>query len=336
MNKNRTTIKDVARLAGVSTTTVSRALNGNFTMMTAATRERVEEAIRQLRFVPNAMARGLHQRLTQTVGLLIQDITNPYYPLIVQGVENAARRSGYSLLFANVQRSQQRRSHYLEVMKEKRVDGLIIIGGGIVRDADEEMTVLADVPVVVVGNGGSGFASVQIDNQAAARMAVEHLIMNGHKNIALLTGTKNSITSWQRELGYEEAMLAAGLKAPKKWRLSGGFTYEGAQPAMERLLKAAPEITAVFALNDLMAIGALNALRKSGRRVPEDISVLGFDDIPAAEYVSPSLTTVSIPFRPMGCQAMDMLTELITGQNKKKIKVFPVELSFRNSVILRQ
>ena len=334
MRRKNITIKDVAKAANVSITTVSRVINNNHDAVNRETGERVRTIIRELQFVPNAMARGLHSTSTKTIGLVIQDIANPYYPGIVQGVENAAQKRGYSLFLANVQRSHTRTRQYFEIMREKRVDGMILVGGGIVRDADRENLFGADdLRTVVVGKPAIDCVSVQIDNVAAAREACLHLIAMGHRRVGMITGSAYSNSAQDREAGYVEAMEQAGLPREKAWGARGNFTYEGGHSAAEKMIGGGDRgVTAVFAHNDLMAIGAVNCFQERGIKVPGDVSVVGFDGIQLSSYFSPALTTVRVPFADMGKMAMDCLAALLLGRRVEKTVFLPAGLVERETV----
>ena len=332
------TIKDVAKAAGVSITTVSRVLNNNFDLVNSQTRERVQATIKDMGFTPNAMAQGLHFDNTKTIGLIIQDIANPYYPSIVREVENTAQRLGYSVFLANAQRSEKRIVQYLEIMRGKRVDGLILVGGGIVKNAEKQNFFdNSKMKVIVIGKPSSAsLPSVQIENVAAAKMACEYLLSMGHTRIAMLSGPENSTTALDRTQGYFEALQARKISHHPEWVMCGNFDYGDAFRATESLIGDNNEhqITAIFAHNDLMAIGAMNALRKKGFRIPEDISVLGFDNIPAASFVTPSLTTVSVPVDKMGQIAMENLARLLERKKIQQSILLPVGIELRKSVAI--
>lgn len=334
VRKKAVTIKDVAKAANVSITTVSRVINNNMDAVNKATGTRIRQVIEELRFVPNAMARGLHSSHTKTIGLVIQDISNPYYPGIVQGVEDTAQKLGYSLFLANAQRSHTRTCQYFDIMREKRVDGMILVGGGIVRDADRENIFAAeDLRTVVIGKPAIDCVSVQIDNVEAGRLAGRHLLERGHRAIAMISGFGGSNSVGDREQGYCQALEEYGLVPERRWAARGNFTYESGAAAVDKLpLTGAEKITAIFAHNDLMAIGAINALSRKGYRVPEDISVVGFDDIQLSSYFSPALTTVSVPFSQMGRQAMECLARLLKGKKVERTTYLPVCIRDRGTV----
>ena len=334
MRKKAVTIKDVAKAANVSITTVSRVINNNMDAVNKTTSQRIRRVIEELRFVPNAMARGLHSADTKTIGLIIQDISNPYYPGIVQGVENMAQKLGYSLFLANAQRSHVRTSQYFDIMREKRVDGMILVGGGIVKDADRENIFAAeDLRTVVIGKPAIDCVSVQIDNVEAGRLACRHLLERGHRAIAMISGFGGSNSVGDREKGYHLAMEEYRIAPLRKWLARGNFTYESGAAAVDRLpLSGSEKISAIFAHNDLMAIGAINTLVQRGYRVPEDVSVVGFDDIQLSSYFSPALTTVSVPFNQMGGRAMECLARLLKGKKVERTTYLQVAIQERGTV----
>lgn len=329
------TIKDVAKAANVSITTVSRVLNNQKNAVNHETSERIKKVIAELNFVPNAMARGLHSDQTRTVGLIIQDISNPYYPGIVEGVERAAQDFGYSIILANAQRSRTRQ--YMELLHRKRVDGVILAGGGVVRNVtDLNLQNPSDVKSVVIGKPMSeDSVSVQIDNVNAARLAAQFLVDHGHTHIAMITGVSNSSTSADREAGFVQALAKNNLEIRKDWITRGNFVYEGGFTAVYKLPLDKYPITAIFAHNDLMAIGAINALHKRGFRVPDDISVIGFDDIQFSSYITPALTTVHVPFAEMGRVAMVTLANLLAKQKPAAVTHMPVFIEERETVLRR-
>lgn len=329
------TIKDVARVAGVSITTVSRVLNNDTYSVNEETRKRIKAVITELNYIPNAMARGIRGENTKTIGLIIQDIDNPYYPGIVRGVEEVAHQQGFSVFLANAHRSRSRLRQYLELMREKRVDGLILAGGGVARDAEEYCLFQTDeMKSVIIGKNSTGnCVSVQIDNILGGKMACEHLIQFGHRRIACVVGVSDSNTTVDREKGYRQALESISVHPEKKWIVQGNFIYEGGYAAVEKLpLGGKNGITAIFAQNDLMAIGVINSLMKKGYRIPDDISVVGFDGIPATSYVTPALTTIQVPFQEMGKKAMDALLKLLKDRKVEKTTIMPVTLTERMTV----
>ena len=326
------TIKDVAKAANVSITTVSRVLNNNLSSVNDETRERIKAVIRDLQYVPNAMARGIRAEKTRTIGLIIQDINNPYYPGIVLGVESTAQKLGFSLILANSQRSRAHVRRYLQLMWEKRVDGLILAGGDLGRELDScDLPGKGSMKAVVIGKTRpEAGVSVQIDNIGAGKMACEFLLRHGHRNIAMITGVANSPTSIDREAGYRMALEAHGVTPQRRWTARGNFVYDGGYAAVGKL--PLEQITAIFAHNDLMAIGAINALTERGYRVPGDISVIGFDGILPSSYIFPGLTTIQVPFEAVGKRAVESLVKLMNGRKVENTSYIPVSIVERGTV----
>lgn len=327
------TIKDVARHANVSITTVSRVLNETEHAVSPETKERVLKSIQELGFYPNAMARGLHLNKTRTIGLIIQDISNPYYPSIVRGVEDAAQELGYTVVLANVYRSRERTTKYLNVLREKRVDGIIFTGGGVVKDAvEEKFFERTHITTVVIGKScNAKLPSVQINNVQASREACEHLIKLGHRKIVTITGPCDSTTAIDRLEGYQQALKVHGIDPQEGWIYQGNFEFESGYRAAESFLSMGNGFTALFAHNDMMAIGAMKALREKGLRIPEDIAVIGFDNIPLTSYITPALSTVAVPVYELGRTSMKILSDLLSGNEVSRITTLPTKLTLRQS-----
>ncbi|MEY8339149.1 LacI family DNA-binding transcriptional regulator [Lachnospiraceae bacterium 62-35] len=330
------TIKDVARQANVSITTVSRVLNNNDYFVSEQTKQHVLQVIEELKYRPNALARGLHSSKTRTIGLIIQDITNPYYPKIVEGVEKRAQNSGYTIILANSRRNPEKTAQYLEIMWEKRVDGLIMVGSNIIEDVRKNHFFHeSEMKTVAIGKPQDAMLhSVQIDNLEAGREACRYLMSLGHRRIAMITGSDTSVSALERENGYRQAMKEAGIEIVPDYVIRGDFTFEGGIRAVEKMKRIGGKdgITAIFAQNDQMGIGALNALKNRGIRVPEDVSVLGFDNIQAASFVTPALSTVAVPMDRLGETAMDTLERLLNEEEVETVQYLPVHIECRDSV----
>ncbi len=327
------TIKDVAKHAGVSVTTVSRVINNSDHPINDRTRRRVTAAIEELEFYPNAMARSLQFKETRTIGLMLPDIANPYYPGIVRGIEDAAQEAGYTVILCNTDRTRERTQRYLRVLREKRVDGIIFTGGGIVEDANRERFFETQVPAVVIGRHTLPLKAVQIDNVSAAKSAVQFLLGKGHRSIATITGPAASTTVRDRLSGYRQALAEAGLGVDPAWVVEGDFAPAGGYTALNRLPWAnrLKRPTAIFAQNDLMAIGAMKALRDLSQKVPADVAVVGFDDIPLASYAVPALTTVAVPVYDLGVTAMRALAEILSGREVSPVTFLETSLVVRDS-----
>ena len=328
------TIKDVAKHANVSITTVSRVLNQTEHAVNSETRERVLKAIKELGFYPNAMARGLHLKETKTIGLIVQDISNPYYPSIVRGVEDAAQELGYTVILANAYRSRERTTNYLNVFREKRVDGIIFTGGGAVKDATEENFFERNpVSTVVIGKScNAKMPSVQVNNVQASREACEHLIRLGHRQIVTVTGPEDSTTVVDRLEGYRQALTAHGIAYRDEFVLRCNFEFDEGYKAVEKFLDVSNDkVTAIFAQNDMMAIGIMKALKEKGLKIPEDVAVIGFDNIPLASFVTPMLSTVAVPIYELGRTAMRIMSDLQSGHEISRITTLPTKLLLRQS-----
>ncbi|TCJ15621.1 LacI family transcriptional regulator [Rubrobacter taiwanensis] len=324
-------IRDVAQRAGVSISTVSRVLNDTGYPVKPETRQRVLEAVEELGFRPNDLARGLHLKRTRTVGLVIPDITNPYYPELALGVEATASGEGYSVIFCNTNRRAEKLEHYVDVLLQKRADGIIIAGGG--TDFSPVSQVLSDfdIEAAVIGRHNLPFPSVQIDNVGAAYEATSHLVELGHERIAFISGPL-SLTSVQDRLnGYREALRRRGIERDDRLVREGDFQPESGYSAARSLLQGSVRPTAIFAANDRMAIGAMAAAFDLGMEVPEEVSIVGFDDITMASYVRPALTTVSLPGYEMGASAMRLILKLISGKECPRVTWLPAELVVRDS-----
>lgn len=319
-------ITDVAREAGVSIATVSRVVNNNNYPVRAETRAHVLEAVERLGFRPNDLARGLMQKSTRTVGLLVPDLANPYYPEIARGVEDAASAQLYALVFCNTDRRADKTEYYVNTLLQKRMDGIIIAGGG--TDFTEASTAFAEygAPVVFIGRHQEGGHSVQISNAAAARDATGHLTLLGHQAIAFLAGPL-ALTSVQDRLeGYRAGLQDAGLGFDERLLREGDFGERSGYESAQSLLAQHPRPTAIFAANDLMAIGAMAAVRDAGLAVPGDVSVVGFDGIALGSYVRPALSTVAIPTYELGTAAMRMLLELLERKQHPELGLEPEEV----------
>jgi LacI family transcriptional regulator len=318
------TIKDVALRAGVSVTTVSHVVNDT-RHVSAKGRERVELAIRELGYVPNAMARSLKSNTTSTLGMLIPNSSNPYFAEIVRIVEDRCFGAGYTLVLCNTDDEPHRQSVYLQVLAERRIDGLIVVSTG-AGDDDSLVTQLRGLrmPTVLVDREIADPACdlVETAHMQGGLLAVRHLLSLGHKRIACIGGPVGVMPSEQRIEGWRMALAEAGATPNADallWR--GGFTSQGGYEAMHAILRTEQAPSAVFVCNDLMAIGALRAAHESGVRVPDDLSIVGFDDIELSAYTSPALTTVAQPKERIGALAVDMLLERVGGKRRDARKV---------------
>lgn len=314
----KVTIKDIAKEADVSITTVSRVLNDK-PDVSLDTRRKIEQVIERLGYNPNTIARGLVTKRTYTIGLIIPDISNPFFPEVAHGIESKARELGYSVVFYNTDNDKKAEKQAIEVLKGKRVDGIIL---SLSLENNQELHKLAQeyFPVVELDRKvpDSSFPTVTIDNEEAAFEATEHLINLGHTRLAHITGDLGTQTGLDRLSGFKKALNKYGLKIEKEYITEGNYSREAGYVGMKNLLKLRKVPTGVFAGNDLMAIGAYQAVFEKGLRIPEDISIIGVDDIEVASIVRPGLTTMRFPKHELGQKAAEILIREIEGQDMDK------------------
>jgi LacI family transcriptional regulator len=307
------TIEDVAVAARVSKTTVSHVLSGK-RPVAAATQAKVRRVIEELGFRPSALARGLTSARSHTVALMVPDVTNPFYPALARGLQDAVRDAGLLVLLADVGNSGAQERAFLIEAIERRVDGLVLSSFQL-TPADLEPAVRAGLDIISVGPQLAGARAdvVSADDHQIGADAVDHLADRGHTRIATIAGPAEAQPGAGRLEGFRTQMKARGLRVPESRVVEADFTRAGGRVAMERLLKARTRPTAIVCANDLMAIGALDAARAAGLDVPGDLAVIGVDDIDAAALVSPALTTVRVPAREIGHAAGRLLVDRIDG-----------------------
>jgi len=331
----RATITDVASEAGVHPSTVSRVLNGHAgSTIRPATRERVLAAADVLGYRPSALARSLRLQRTLTLGMLVPDITNPFFSSIIKGAEDAARERGYNLILCNSEDQPEREAAYLRLLRERQVDGVLIASS---QMADETIEGLrADsFPFVLVNRAaqdGEDLAVV-VDNHAAAVEVVAHLAALGHRRVGHIAGPQNTTTGRDRREGYEAGVRAHGLAHEQALVVEAdAFSEDAGDRALGIMLAGPARPTAVFAANDLIAVGMLQRLRRIGVRVPDDLSIVGFNDIPLAGLLEPALTTVRVPQLAMGVAGAHLLIDRLEGRPIGEIRLtLPTELVIRAS-----
>lgn len=304
----RPTIKDVAKKAGVSIATVSRILNGlpGYTM---ATRQTVLDVIQEIGYRPNAIARGLVNKHTNTIGVLLPSISSRLASALLNGIENAAHKLDYSTIICNTERDGKRTLEYLNVLSEKQVDGIIVTSEWL-RDAYEEALVAMKIPVILVLTVSSHLPipHIKLDDKLAAYQATEYLIDHGHTKIGMISGARDDkLAGLPRIEGYKQALSDNSLMISEDRIAYGDFAYKSGIGCMEELFQRFPDITAVFAASDEMAVGASSCAYRKGIKIPDELSVIGYDDTQDAEMAIPPLTTVSQPVYEMGQRAVGML-----------------------------
>jgi LacI family transcriptional regulator len=329
-------LSDVARQAAVSLTTASRALDpDNDHPVNARTRARVQAAAVRLSYRPNPMARALRTRRVPTIAIVVHDVSDPYFAEVVRGATKAASARGFLTVVCSSDRDPLTELRYVEMLCLSRASGVIFAGGGIEeahyrRAMSGYARSIADYggAIVALAPRAERWASELPDNQKGARLVTEHLLALGHVSIAMIGGPASVRTSRERELGYTAVMNDAGRKP---YIVAADFTTAGGAAATAGLL-ADPSVTAVFAASDTMALGVLAELRRHGIRVPEDLSVAGFDDIPGLEFIHPNLTTVRVPMAELGAAGVArILNELDGDAGGTRVRLHPVELVVRES-----
>jgi DNA-binding LacI/PurR family transcriptional regulator len=333
------TLKDVAAQAGVSVATASRILNKKQTRVPVSRRtaERVVAAATGLGYYPDPAARSLRTGRTQTVGVIVMDITDPYFAGLLDSVEKTLNRSDYHFLLSSARNSLQEQGFYVSVLKRSRVDGLLILGGTQrFTELEIEQLVASRVPIVVVGRVAASpmIGSVSIDNRRGGRLAAEHLLGLGRTSIVHFTTEERRADADERRQGCEEAIAAAGLAVA--WVEKGSITEESGYRQMGRLLDSGRLPDGLFAYNDRIAVGAMRAARERGLDVPGDLAIVGFDDIPLAFYVDPPLTTIRQPLAQMGQMGADLLLECIRRRDTACVvqhKEVAVDLIVRGSTV---
>jgi len=308
------TIKDVAHRAGVSVATVSRVLNED-PKVKPHYRTRVLEAIADLNYRPNRLAANLRTQRTRVIGLIIPDIRNPFFMDVVRGIEDRAWSSGYTVVLCNSDDDPDRERAYLDVAREERWAGVILLAYGLEA---EEYNSLGDsgIPLVLLDRRWPGVVAdtVLSDNVGGTRLAIQHLLGLGHRRIGFIAGPKHFTPGAERLRGYLEALAEAGVPVEPGLIVDGGFTEDGGREVCLALLDLANPPSAIFCSNNLMTLGALAALKQRGVSIPQGMAVVGFDDLPWAELLSPPMTSVAQPAYEIGTQAMGLLLERTSGQ----------------------
>ncbi|MFP2770454.1 substrate-binding domain-containing protein [Oceanisphaera sp. KMM 10153] len=326
------TIKDVARLAQVSTSTVSHVLNKTRFVSPEIT-FRVEQAIDELHYAPSALARSLKSNETRTLGMLVTASANPFFAEVVQGVEQRCFELGYSLALCNTRGDKERLNASMEMLLQKRVDGIILmctqvrLGAGLFDR-------YPSVPLVLADWGPMDMEAdlIQDGGKQGGRLATEHLIGLGHRHIGCITGPLGKRAADERLAGFKTAMTTAGLPIRPEWIIEGDFELAGGNSAMSALLAQAERPTAVFAGNDMMAMGALRALADAGISVPQQMSLVGYDNIELAHYLVPALTTIEQPKAGLGALTVDtLLARIKAPDSPRRVLTLTPELIVRGS-----
>ena len=327
------TIKDVAREAKVSVGTASQAL-GDSPAVRESTRHRVLAVAKRLRYQPSALARGLVTRRTHTVGLLISDIANPFFIRAVRAVEDVAQEKGYNVILCNTDEDPTKETQYLRVLVEKRVDGIILATTAGTLQAVRDVR-WRRIPLVLFDRELPGIATnvVKVDGVLGGRLGTEHLLGLGHRRIAIIHGPVVRSTGAERLQGYLLALRAAGVRPDPALIREGNFKQDSGRELARQFLDHSPRPTALFCTNNLMTVGALQALGERGVRIPSDLSLVGYDDMEWWTLTHPPLTTVGQPVYDLGSEAMRLLLEQIEAKGRRRPQrvVLKPELLIRKS-----
>lgn len=328
-----TSIRKVSQVAGVSVATVSRTMR-HPDRVRKETREKVLEAVKAVGYRPNMMARNFRAKKSFAVVVLVPNIANPFFSRVIRGIEQGAQQEGYAVLLGDTQGLKEREAEYTSLVSSRQADGVIQLSANV--DGVLDILDNADGPVPLVNACECAVnppcPTVRIDNVGAARKAMEHLISLGHERIGIVLGPGDSPLTVDRLQGYKLALKENNLPFDKRLVVSGDFSLASGRRAVTALSAVNNPPSAIFCCNDEMAIGAMHRLKTDGFRVPEDISIVGFDDIEFASYVDPALTTISQPTEELGKVAFSVLLDLLEGRTPEQMEfVLPTELIVRDS-----
>lgn len=324
------TIYDVARTAGVSTSTVSHVLNGT-RYVSDETKQRVQTAMEQLRYRPNSLARGLVRQETQTIALIVADNVNPFFAELARAIEDFGFAAGYNVILCNSDRNTAKELAYLDMLISKRVDGIVYTT---MSTRSDQLQPLVDnnIPLVTFEREYDQIDAILLDNVQAGHAATQHLIDLGHQRIACICGPDAKTRSHARIRGYERALLEAGIDLDPDLIQAGDWTIQSGQKCARQLFELPSSPTAIFASNDMMAIGALTFLHEQGVQVPEEVSVIGLDNIALSDYSCPPLTTVATPIADVGQRLCRLLLDRIGG----RLPAEPQRITVSGEIVVRR
>ncbi|GLQ76119.1 transcriptional repressor PurR [Vibrio sp. vnigr-6D03] len=329
------TMKDIAKLAGVSTSTVSHVINKS-RYVSEEISLRVNNAAKELNYyAPSALARSLKINRTQTIGMLVTTSTNPFFGEVVKGVERSCYQKGYNLILCNTEGDNERMKASIDTLLQRRVDGLLLMCSTLEGEKIDVFDRYPDIPVVVMDWGPMLFASDKIQDNSlrGGYMAAKHLIESGHQNIGCITGPLAKHQAQMRYEGYKRAMNEEGLAFNPDWIIESDFECEGGYEAFKKMHAKGPLPSAIFVCNDMMAMGAINAAHEMGIQIPDDVSLIGYDDIHIAKFMTPPLTTIHQPKHSLGKAAVEtLLKKLEKETTEPQVVQLEPTLVIRNSV----
>jgi DNA-binding LacI/PurR family transcriptional regulator len=312
-------IQEVARIANVSTATISRVLNGS-PKVKPETFKRIKQVIEDLRYVPNTSARTLRVGRSQLLGLIVSDINNPFFPELIDSFEAKARERNIDVVFTHTNYQSERLEHCLKRLIERNVDGIAVCTSETNHDAFE-FAALRSVPFVLLNQEGSQtpYNNIHVDHMSGALEAIQHLHGLGHRRIGFISGPSSFHSTKNRLITFFAAMKACKLRVKEQWVVEGDLHMEGGHAAMEKILQNSERPTALFCTNDMMAFGALQAAHQHNISVPDMLSIIGFDNLPVCDLVTPPLSSVDIPRRDIASHAFNMLLKASSLPEKKKL-----------------
>jgi len=319
----KVTMADIAQKAGVSKATVSMVLNKRDENISSDTRNRILQIANEMNYIPNSLARSLNTKKTETIGIIIPDITNPFFSEMARAIEDVASNLGYNVIFCNSDNELNKESKYVKLLISKLVDGVVFIPGGKSND-NLQILINNNVPFVLVDRFVEGFEKfygVYCMNKLGMTKAVEYLVSRGKKRIAFVRGPHSVETSTQRLEGYTETMQKYEL-FDEKLIFENEFTIDGGIETTRKILKLKDKVDSIIFSSDIMAFGGIKVLVKEGCKIPQDISVIGYDNIEMSEFMEPELTTVSQPIYEMGKCACELLINIINGKTIEEKQVY--------------
>jgi LacI family transcriptional regulator len=329
----KATLLDIAEKANVSKTTVSMVLNNNKINVSDATRQKIYDAVKELNYIPNTVARSLSTRKTETIGIVLPDIENPFFSEMARAIEDTAGKLNYNIMFCNTDNNQDKEEKYVKLLISKLVDGVIFVSGG-KSEQNLQMLENNNVPFVIVDRyieSSKEYNGVFCDNEQGIRLGVEYLFKNNKKKIAFVTGAQKLKVAKLRLEAFEEVTKNLNIYN-EHLIFEGEFTIKGGMKATEYIMNSSNIVDAIFYSNDVMALGGLKILTRKGYKIPEDIAIMGYDNINISNLVEPELTTVAQPIYNMGEEACKLLVGLINGSRKEELVILKPKLVIRGTV----
>lgn len=334
----KVTMQDIANKAGVSKATVSMVLNKKDNNISAPTKEKILKIVKELNYIPNSIARSLSTKRSGTIGIMLPDITNPFFAEMSRAIEDAANELEYNVIFCNSDNEISKEEKYIQLLISKLVDGVIFIAGG---NSDKSIDVLNKngIPFVLVDRyirGYENYYGVYSENKEGISIGIDYLVEKNNKKIIFVSGNPDIEISNHRLQGYIDSMTKHGLY-DSSLVFESDFTLDGGKNVTEKILNSVQDFDAIFYSNDIMALGGMKILNRRGYSVPDDINIMGFDNIQLSQFVEPELTTIGQPIYIMGKKSCETLISLIQGNSvKKKIIKFKPELIKRNTVVQKK